>query len=261
MGPQLPRFLVDYEVFVEDTTIYPDRVVEKIRRSKGTASDLIDLYNYCLYGDEEEDQRITMKRHLESELREVYGYFVPTDSSLVADSKCHILDELPTEMRLAVMKHLGLRDLLRLAMTCKVIYRELAQVDFVVKCDLRCRKIGNTGLKAVLRNFKKLRVLNLSYCCNFTDAAFYFYRRRLENLRKLNLTGTSINDAQLSRILDRCPKLTSLNIQECKNINGKFLARRINSLFLEELSVTGSLISERDFIILARGHRMTTFSA
>jgi hypothetical protein len=207
----VPRFLDDYEIFVENDTIVPDKVVEKIFRSKGTVDDLIDLYNHCVFGDEEDFQRTTMKRHLAGELRDHFGYFVPKDDYLRPDSRCHIL-ALPRDVRLIVMRQLELRDLITLAKTCRTIFGELSGADWIVECDLQGRNISDAGLGVLLRNFRKLTNLDLSWCGRITVAVFSGEAACLANLQELDLTNTSVTAADQEKILKRCLRLIELKI-------------------------------------------------
>jgi len=81
-----------------------------------------------------------------------------------------------------------------------------------------CRKITDTGL-SYLRKLKRLKYLNVLGCFSINDEGITMLTTETNNLKELNLSGTSITRNSLYAIKNCCPKLKSITLNGCRLLN------------------------------------------
>ncbi len=102
--------------------------------------------------------------------------------------------------------------------------------------------------------YNSLQKVNFNYCSHLTDNSITGLTNYCKLLREASFAGTGITATGIQTLASKCPKLTKLNIESCKNVRDstvKFVAQKCPRL--EDLNVSRcSKLTESSLVSLTR---------
>lgn len=97
----------------------------------------------------------------------------------------------------------------------------------------------------LLQKSRKLKNLNLNYCCNVMLKFDFLANSPCENLVSMKLNGCTITDEMLTHIVGKCQFLETLDLQHCHRLTDRGILTLRLLPKLKLLFVDGCRITER----------------
>lgn len=125
-----------------------------------------------------------------------------------------------------------------------------------------CSQIGDNELRIILQAVPQLVDLKLIDCQKITSNGFFEIGKFLPNLSILNIARTTITDAALIDIMSRCKNLYSIDLSRCYAISIKGVLEGIrNCLELKIIHIYNSGLTASDMDLIKKNNPYLTILA